>query len=241
MAEHELAKRAENIAETIQDPKKTAWGKIGKIVLEVLIIVFAISFSLFLERRREKKHDKAIEKEFLTELRSDLTNKIKELRQDSTMYANIKSSWKYMYDVSTGSRSPEADSIEAAGGSFNYVLLINSNNSLFESIKASGNLHVIRNKELLQKIMHLYQENMPSLIKSIDMVYYRSNNQIAAVLNVSRTHKKEEDNLTDLLLHNNTLSNLLSKYYEIGIITGFYRQAIENSIQIIEMIDQQIH
>jgi len=239
MSEHELIKPAKRIGKNLRSKDISFWKKTANIVGEMLIIIFAISFSLLMERWRESSNNKEIEKEFLTGLRNDLTDKIVEFKNDSASYTSIYHSWRYLYRVSTGETAPNEDSVSRAGGSFGYVLLLNSNNSLFESIKSSGKLNVIHNKKLLENIIGLYQESIPSLIKSIEQFYYPTNGRINDILD-ERWIRKGKGNLTQLLLTDNALSNKLAGYYKIQVVIGFYASAIKHSKWIIEEINKEL-
>jgi hypothetical protein len=132
------------------------------------------------------------------------------------------------------------DSIRNAAGSFGLVLLINPNNSLFESMKSAGKLNVIEDKKLLQGIIALYQEDIPGLLKSIDQIYYPMNTAIATALQEKRIRKQGEDNIAELVRTDNGLRNILESYYKMTVITGFYGKVIQRSKIIIATIDEDL-
>jgi benzoyl-CoA reductase/2-hydroxyglutaryl-CoA dehydratase subunit BcrC/BadD/HgdB len=72
--------------------KKNIWKRLGEIFIEMLIIVFAVSLAVSLERRREYHNEQKEVKEFLTGLRFDLENDITEMKEDSGSYV-MQSKW----------------------------------------------------------------------------------------------------------------------------------------------------
>ena len=66
--EHELRKHIHKLVTEAANRKKSAWARVGEILLEMLIIIFAVWFAVFMERRREHHHEQKEVKEFLTGL-----------------------------------------------------------------------------------------------------------------------------------------------------------------------------
>src|SRR5580765_1265873 len=131
--------------------------KLIEIVIEICIIVFAVSFSLYLERRREQKNDRIIATQFLTGLKHDLAEDIKELSLDSGFYTNESMAYKYFYNTV----HYNADSVHAYRFLlWDYTQLI-PNTNRYEALKSSGKLDVITNAELLDSIVDLYQDKIP--------------------------------------------------------------------------------
>lgn len=83
MSESEVSKHVKQAYKIWKRPGINWKEKLTEIIIEILIIVFAVSLSLYLERWREKNHDDQIEKHFLTGVRSDLQSDIKELSADA--------------------------------------------------------------------------------------------------------------------------------------------------------------
>jgi hypothetical protein len=80
MAEQEVIKHTKKVF-TVWGSKKSFWHKLGEFVLEMLIIVFAITLSIYLHDRSVKKHQDHETKEFLLGLKEDLKTDITERKQ----------------------------------------------------------------------------------------------------------------------------------------------------------------
>ncbi len=65
MAEDEIIKHTKAAYKAFKDPEKDWIHKLKEILLEVLIIVFAVSVSIWLHNWSESVKDKNEEKEFL--------------------------------------------------------------------------------------------------------------------------------------------------------------------------------
>lgn len=167
MAEQEVVKHSRKILSSVRKPGK--WRKkIGEFLLEIFIIVFAITLSLFLERQRENAHEKHIEEEFLTSLKQDLSKDIEELTLDSISYINQQRGFNYLQGAAI-TKAVNDDSLNKYWIVLNTATNLIPNSSRFEGMKASGLLRVIRDKELLNDIVDLYQEKIPTLLSSTTM------------------------------------------------------------------------
>jgi hypothetical protein len=66
------------------------WHKAKEFVLEIVIIVFAVSLSIWLHGRSEHAHQQEDVKEFMLGIRSDLQNDQAEMKEDREMYIKNK-------------------------------------------------------------------------------------------------------------------------------------------------------
>ena len=164
MAEQEVIKHTKKVF-GLWTTDKAVWHKIGDFLLEIFIIVFAITVSIYFHDRSELRHQRHETKQFLVGLRQDLRTDIEEMNQDKNSFMLSERAFKYI----TNRKLNEAlnpDTIRKYSGSiFNTTGLV-PNSGRFEGFKSSGKIGTIENKELQNNIMDLYQENIPSLINS---------------------------------------------------------------------------
>ena len=73
MAEDEIAKHSRKIYKTWFNKELTIWHKISEFLIEMTIIVFAVSISIWFHNMSEHKHQQEEVKQFLTGLKADLT------------------------------------------------------------------------------------------------------------------------------------------------------------------------
>lgn len=211
--------------------------KITEIFIEILIIVFAVSLSLYLERWREKSHDHHIAREFMTGLRHDLLTDIDELGSDSAWYDRAYRGFRYFYTKN----KYEADSVNEFMFVFNDITQLIPNTNRYEALKSSGKLTAIENDSLLNNIIDLYQEKIPALVeifikpfndfKTRDFYPYMYNNY---------TFDTTGANNLEVILHKPVARNYLRKADGAFQIAQQYHQIIERCKIIINQIDEEL-
>ena len=164
-------------------------------MLEIFIIVFAISLSIYVHDRSELRHQRHETKEFLLGLRQDLATDTLEMNADKRSF--LLNSKIFLYITKRKLNEPlNADTIRKYNGwIFNITGLI-PNSGRFEAFKSSGKIGTIETKELQNNIMDLYQENIPSLIVSTDN--YTAKKQKLFEYLAANT-KRTSDSTTNLL------------------------------------------
>jgi len=154
--EEKIVGHAKEAIHALADKKKNWKEKIGGFLWEILIIVIAVNLTIWFHGWNEKRHERKLEKEFLIGTKSDL-EVIKNYLEKSL--AEFEKPLLNYYDtVMTQIIEHRIDKVFIDA---NYGYLLSGNyfgydNSRFESFKASGNLRLIENAELLKGITHLY-------------------------------------------------------------------------------------
>src|SRR5580698_256896 len=82
MAEDEIIKHTKAVYETFHDQQKSWKHKLKEILLEILIIVFAVTVSIWFHNWSESMNDRKAEKEFLKGLEYDIQADLKEMTND---------------------------------------------------------------------------------------------------------------------------------------------------------------
>lgn len=174
MAEQEVIKHTKKIYKVWNSKEHSFWAKVKEFVLEILIIVFAVSLSIWLHGRSEHAHQQKDVKDFLLGLQADLKNDLNEMKIDRATFINSGKAYRYLTNLKLN-EAINADTIKVYQDVlFNSTGLI-PNNGRFEGFKAAGKIGTIENKELQNEIMDLYQENILFLIALTD--YYNGEKQ----------------------------------------------------------------
>jgi len=164
MAEQEIVKHTKMIF-GIWKTKSSFLHKLSEFIAEILIIVFAITLSIYFHDRSELKHQRHEAKAFLLGLKQDLTTDIEEMNSDKKSYQNSGVIFRYITNRKLNEKL-NADTISKySNWIFNTTGLI-PNSGRFEGFKSSGKIGTIENKKLQDYIMDLYQENIATLIVS---------------------------------------------------------------------------
>jgi hypothetical protein len=167
MAEQEIIKHTEKVLKVATDPKKHWKEKLGEIVLEIFIIVFAITLSLYVHERAQKNEDHHLQNEFLLGLKEDLQSDINELSSDSISYIKTLNGFRYFKRLAVDKAT--SDSIPYYWNTLYNTSDLQPNDSRFQGMKSSGKLYVIADKKLLNDILDLYQEKIPMLLRSTNL------------------------------------------------------------------------
>ena len=102
MADQEVVKHVKAAIAASRDKNKSWKHKLQEILLEVGIIVFAVSLSIWLHGWAEDRKDHQEEREFLLGLRQDLQADVKEMMGDRDTYSYCLKGVKYFERVGAG-------------------------------------------------------------------------------------------------------------------------------------------
>ena len=88
MSEHEIIKHTKKVYTIFKSSDMGLKSKIIDILTEVLIIVFAVSVSIWLSNWSETRHERQEEKEFLLGYKKDLQSIIINMTSSKEFYMN---------------------------------------------------------------------------------------------------------------------------------------------------------
>jgi len=155
MAEDEIRKHGKKIYETWTARELSFWHKVKDFILEIVIIVFAVTISIWFHNRSEHSHQQEDVKTFLLGLQKDLTSDINEMNDDKHSYQMQKAAFSYINNTKLGEiLSP--DSLRHYSGWIYNTTALDPNNGRFEGFKSSGKIGLIENDSLQNDIMDLY-------------------------------------------------------------------------------------
>lgn len=232
MSEHDIVKHGVKTYKIWKAPGKAS-HKIGEIAIEMLIIVFAVTLSLALERWREHAAEQKAEHDFLEGYRKDLASDIRELREDSATFVRLQVGYDYF--ANTEKYSP--DSINKYIELFYNTTGFVPNSSRYEALKSSGKLDVISNKELLDDIVSLYQEKVEQVRSNTENFTHFKRTQLVPYLD---QHLAKNFSNLEAVLHTDEATNYLYRRRGVSSILKSYREVIVLSEKILAEIDQEL-
>ena len=236
MAEQEVIKHTKKIF-TLWRSNKGFWHKLGEFIIEIIIIVFAVSLSIYLHDRSELKHQRHETKEFLLGLKLDLKTDTAEMNEDKGSYLQCGNAFSYITKRKIN-ESLDQDSIDKyEHWIFNTTGLI-PNSGRFEGFKSSGKIGTIGNKELQNDIMDLYQEDIPVLLASTNYYIFKKQ-RLFDYIAVNR--KRVSDTTTNQLaiLASDQAFNICLTLTSVSEILERYDLCINKMKTIIEEIDKE--
>jgi hypothetical protein len=232
MAEHDVSKHTREIVKLVKEPGKLK-HKIVDIFLEIGIIVFAITLSLFVERYREHQQEVKLEHNFLANQVDDVKANIQQLKEDSAGYVIMLRSFDYLKQAYFGKKLQPDSALFAVNYLYNSVEFVPSS-SRYEALKASGKLDVIENKQLQIDIVNFYQLTIPALVTSTtDFSDFK--NKLGDYTDHNLVLKKNSSNIQQLM-ESPVFYNLLNKGEFIKYIILRYHITIAQAQKILKEI-----
>ncbi len=233
--EQEIRKHIHNILAEVANRKRSIWKKTAEIFVEILIIVFAVSFAVFLERHREHNHEQKEVKEFLLGLKTDLAADIDEMKGD-TSYGYNQQQQSLLYFARA--KKLLADSVRLNQNVLlsETHLLINSGR--YEGFKASGKMNTIENMELRNSILDLYQEKLIGLTNATARQLSVKREMNKRIITLRKNTGTRRDNLP-AVMSNDEIRNYCIMLSDARDIMRYYRMSIALSKKIIELISSE--
>ncbi|MGS0748720.1 hypothetical protein [Halpernia sp. GG3] len=162
----EITKHTTEIYKEAKNKKHSLTEKIKEISIEIFIIVFAVTLSIWLQSRSEHRHEQQEVNKFLKELRENLSADIKILEQNKNAAILLKDDYKFVLalkesDVKNG----------AIYNHLNFLLLTtNFNVRPYEGFKSSGKIATIEDDQLKYNILNYYQQSIPNLNGTVTFI-----------------------------------------------------------------------
>ena len=240
MAEDEIRKHAKAAIRAIKEPGKNWKHRLGDILLEILIIIFAVSISIWFHNWAESWKDRTDEKEFLTGLKGDLQADLVEMKSDRASYERGLRGVSYFEQVGGGTPL-NMDSLSLYMPLFFGYTQIDPRVSRFEALKGSGRFDIIRNKKLLLDITDLYTKDIPAIttinIYSNDI---RENKLLAYVTTHIQLEKNGDATNWQDMLRTSEMRVLIKLAESAHNCITYYSAGIAKSEKIIKEIDQEL-
>ena len=156
MAELEVAKHGKKVINMATSKEHRLAHKLKEIALEIAIIVFAVSISIWFHSMSEHRHEQHQVKSFLLGLKTDLARDIRQLDDIAKSYHDRDKNYEYLAALDPTAK-PEGEKFDQAYAFANGNWFFIPITSRFEGFKSGGKLTNIEDEELLNDILTLYQ------------------------------------------------------------------------------------
>jgi hypothetical protein len=171
MAEDEIRKHANTAIKIVKDTEAGWKHKLKDIFVEVLIIVFAVTVSIWFHNWSDKMQEQKEEKVFLTGFRKDLKGDTDNIQSSLGFYRKSAAGIRYFAKVGAGD-SLNNDSLKKYSYIFFSSTTLDAHISRYEALKSSGKLSIIENPELLNNIIDLNESTL-SRIQLLNDLYLK--------------------------------------------------------------------
>jgi len=226
----EITKHGLKIYKTMKDRKHSYGEKLKEIIIEIGIIVFAVTLSIWLHSWSESKHEQKEVKEFLRGLKGDLADDVRQMKESRQMFGKVRADFFHAYELKKG-ELPDS----ALKHLFYYNILVTQpNTARYEGFKSSSKLSLIESDSLRQDILVYYQQLVPAISYNENFV-----NQLEQQLldfNIDKSALPTNEFL-DLA---KTRSLLKLTANNIQNCLGRYDTAIRKANVIIQQIDHEL-
>ena len=160
MSEEKIMQHAKKAIHVVGEKEKSWVERIKEFLYEIIIIVLAVSITLWMHNWNDARHDHETETAFLKGIREDLNAEAQDL-DDNVKY--FQSTVDYYHTVWQQLQSKKIDTTYIDKNSWQLLntYYYVADDGRFESFKSSGYLRLIENKELLKDLMSLYTVSIP--------------------------------------------------------------------------------
>ncbi len=157
----EVTKHAKKIYKAIKSPYHSVGEKLKETVIEIFIIVFAVTLSIWLHNWSEHRHEQKEVREFLSGLKSDLTDDIKQLEENKNIIIRVDSNYRFVLAVNKNDVGLTDTGISKH--LYFNLGITKPNIGRYDGFKSSGKIGAIENDSLKQNILVFYQQTIAQM------------------------------------------------------------------------------
>jgi len=162
--QEEVAKHTKKLYQAVTKPGHTVFEKLKEIAIEIFIIVFAVTLSIWLHSWSDHRHEQKEVREFLKGLRDDLTKDTAMLKAKRATVARLDFGYR---SLSALPGTPAADTIsdkKISGYLDVDISVLRPAIGRYEGFKSSGKMETIEDDSLKQSMLKYYEQRMPDII-----------------------------------------------------------------------------
>ncbi len=242
MSENEIVKHVEAAYKTAKDPEKNWLHKLKEILIEILIIVFAVTLSIWFHNWSDSLHDQKEEREFLVGLQKDVRGDLETAENSRAFYA--RQLYKLQYFQRVGAGEPlNSDSLKAYQDVFFSNTTLDPHISRYEALKGSGKFGIIENKELLDNIIDL-NEGAIKRVQLLDGYYTDFSARMGTFIQTHGRLSQTKDSITNAKELQRMPEIRFQLIYGISFITANVLDAHDTCIaechRLITQIDKEL-
>jgi hypothetical protein len=165
----EVTKHTKKIYKSVKNADHTFGEKAKEVIIEICIIVFAVTLSIWLHSWSEHRHQQDEVKTFLINLKRDLAKDIESFNSGKEGYLSVTKSYEFITSITPS----QADSLKRNKIAFNIPFFTSgrkTNDGNYEGFKSSGKIGNLENEKLKQLIVEYYQQSIPNTFEA-DRIY----------------------------------------------------------------------
>lgn len=228
----EVTKHTKKIYKTVKDKEHSFAEKVKEIIVEICIIVFAVTLSIWLHSWSEQRHERHEAVEFLKGLKKDLNADINTIGENKKTILLLDSNYAFLQKIEVG-KVQKDDSINHR---LRFNLIVTRPNiGRYEGFKSSGKIGTIENDALKQTILEYYQQTIPDINYGENYVNNNQNHIIDL-----RIDKPDNISLSNFIASTKMKTLLQLNKYNFEVNIYHYDNAIKQAKKIIAEIDEDV-
>ncbi|QCX52699.1 DUF6090 family protein [Elizabethkingia sp. JS20170427COW] len=237
MAELEVAKNVKKVIKITQE-KNNWFHKLKHILLEICIIIFAVSVSIGFHNWSENRHEQKEVHDFMLGFKQDLKKDIIDMQSDIKAYKQQKRLFKYIATIPNGQRANQDSIKKFKQDLFNFTSY-GKNSGRYEGFKSSGKLYFIENDYLLDEILNYYEEDITLL--NISTTFYKNQKLKFADYIIENSSSFPDGDFLEVISSPKIKNR--SKIYlsAVDAIINSYNQCIHRAQAITQTIEKDYH
>jgi hypothetical protein len=232
--EHEIMGHTKKAVKIAKNKEKGFGEKFKEILIEVVIIIFAVSFAAFIERTREHYKEQSEAKEFLIGLSNDIKNEVNQVKNSKMQMEKLVADYTTLLHFT----NKTLDSVEKVKVKQSFTIpKFNSRplNGRYEGFKSSGKIQTIENDSLRNNILKLYQEAVP-FIDFSENAFNGNQGRLEEILFSGQGENSTEDSpLKVIITPRGKLALTFAISYSNGVISGY-----DNMIKQAQKVQKEI-
>jgi hypothetical protein len=233
--EQEILKHSRKIFSISKKSNQSFIQKAKEIVIEIFIIVFAVTFSIWLHGVTEHNKEQKEVRTFLSNIRKDLIKDLKWLKADAETYKEANEEYKSILQL-TPSKIDSINRSNSYNMNFPVNILLNKiNNANYEGFKSNGKIGNIENDELRMAILGYYQQDAPATIETNNLY----NQYLLKTVDALNEHSNKPD---DEFFLSPQFKSKIEYLVMLGkmVIKSYEENTIKHATETIKIIDEEL-
>lgn len=202
--------------------------------MEIFIIVFAVTLSIWLHSWSENRHEQKVAKEFLNGLQEDLTKDVESFKANQRTIAHLDSNYNFLLLINKSQTVDNQLNAEINKHLIYTLTKTNPNNGRYEGFKSSGKIETIANKNLKNDILAFSQQTVPKLISSETYVNFLQ----LKILDL-QIDKNNKTTIRDFVTKEKMQGLFGLASHNLRISIQYYNEAIKQANEIIAEIRKE--
>jgi len=233
MAEQEIIDHTKKAYKVWHSKEHSFWHKLKEFMLEIVIIVFAVTVSIWLHNWSEHHHEQEQVKDFLVDVKEDLQKDIEIIKQ---VHGNLTGAIEHFVELQnlTPARIDSFAKVHQSIQLNTDRIFREAFQANYEGFKSSGKIALIENKKLKKELLEYNQETLQNL-KEQENAY---NDQMVKTTDYATENIEKSDK--DLLL-NPRFKVILRINLQWGTrLEKQYTEALDKANELLSEISREV-